>query len=148
MVRFASSIGNQEIDPELENYFHNQFVANYLRSRRFKTSNGLIDDEFMCFRALSDQVYGDQKYFFDILTELCQYLGIYEVTINQKVENFGRFQECKILKAFSFIYECKINVHQIDREPIAICERARSTREINILFLNGRYSSLIKDLYY
>jgi hypothetical protein len=142
--RYASlsKIIKQEIKFKLES--DQKLIENYFRERGFKITNELIGDEFMCLRALSDQVYGDQKYFVDILTELCQYLGIYEATVDQGIEKSGRFQECKILKAFSLIYECKINVHQIDKEPITIGENTKSTREINILFCNNRYTSLIR----
>jgi hypothetical protein len=42
----------------------------------FEITNGLIDDEYLFFRALSNEFYGHQKFFVDIIRELSQYLGV------------------------------------------------------------------------
>ena len=93
---------------------------------------------------LSDEFFGHQNYFVDIIRNLCLYLGIFEARVNQRIENTGRFQDCELLRSFSLIYRCQINVHQIDREVIRIGENGKNTRVINILFHNNRYASLIR----
>jgi len=110
----------------------------------FNIANGLIDDEYLFFRALSDEFFGHQNYFVDIIRNLCLYLGIFEARVNQRIENTGRFQDCELLRSFSLIYRCQINVHQMDREVIRIGENGKNTRVINILFHNNRYASLIR----
>jgi hypothetical protein len=138
MVRFASSIVNQEtLHPR-------ETITYFLRRRGFKTSNEIIEDEYLLFRVLSDQHFGDQIFFVDIISAICQYQGIYEASVDQRIVNSGRFQECKILRAFSLIYECNINLHQIGQELIIIGESAKPTREIDVLFYNNRYTSLVR----
>jgi hypothetical protein len=131
LVRWASLMFNleildkNEIDVELKKYFEKTFVENYLKVRGFKATRGLITDEFLFFRALSDQFYGDQKYFLVIQKKLSQHLGIDMARVDQRLEIPRRFQEFEILRAFSLIYECKINVHQLDTEHTIVPEKSR-----------------------
>jgi hypothetical protein len=145
-VIFGQEIENplNEIDSELEKFYDKKFVENYFSKIGFNAIKELINDDFMCFRALSDEFYGDEKYYSVIHKKICQHLKINEAKMDKTLEKSGKFQECEVLNAFSFIYECKINIHQIDKDLITIDVNIESLREINILFYNNRYASLIR----
>ena len=121
-----------------------KFVENYFSKIGFNSIKELVNDDFVCFRALSDEFYGDERYYLVIHKKICQHLKINEVRIDKTLEKSGKFDQCEVLNAFSFIYECKINMHQIDKDVITIDANIESLREINILFFNNRYASLIK----
>jgi ankyrin repeat protein len=145
-VIFGQEIENplNEIDSELEKFYDKKFVENYFSKIGFNAIKELVNDDFMCFRALSDEFYGDEKYYSVIHKKICQHLKINEAKMDKTLEKSGKFQECEVLNAFSFIYECKINIHQIDKDLITIDVNIESLREINILFYNNRYASLIR----
>jgi hypothetical protein len=134
-----------EIDGELENILDNELIENFSKEKGFSVY-GLKKDENCLFRALSDEFFGTDKLFLTVRGKISQDLKQSSDMIDdslKKIELLGNFQENEILKAFSNIYDCKINIYQVKKELIAI-KNNRTTREINILYHKGQYSSLRK----
>ena len=132
-----------EIDKELENCFDKELIDNYFKEKGFRL-NEMINDENNLFRALSDEFFGNQKFFLVIRDKICQYLKQNSLNV-LSMQSSENFQENEILNAFSRIYYCKINIHQVNKIPITIKDEI-ANREINILHHKRIFSGLIKTL--
>ncbi len=134
-----------EIDGELENILDNELIENFSKENGFRVY-GFEKDANCLFRALSDEFFGTAKLFLTVREKISQNLKHSSDMIDdslKKIEILGNFRENEILKAFSNIYDCKINIYQVKKELITIKSNC-TTREINILFHKGQYSSLRK----
>ena len=159
LVNLAKSMFREEIQNPLnevdclyEKYLTKDFYEKYISEKYFRDMGknlrvNFIENDNCCLRVLSDEWYGHDRHYLDIRTEISLYLNKDPKEVDeliQNMENFKNFDESDVLKAFSMIYNCKINIYQVNKPLITIdCQPNCNWREISILFHKNIYASLI-----
>ena len=155
LIRLANSISNKmggsdmredplnEIDFVLSKY-KDQKELNAFYIRIGFMLNEIKRDEKSCFRALSDEFYGWDKYHEKIHTQLREHLQPTNIDQCMEIsETTGDFRNNIVLSAFCDLYQCELNIYQIYKE-ITTFRGKQAVRDINILFHKKRYASLIR----
>ena len=138
----------EEIDPELDNFLDKKLLDDTFREKGFRIFK-LTSDEYSCFRALSYEFYGSDKFHEIIRDKIYEHLKKeFSLDYLREIERLDNFGTSAILKTFSFLYECQVNIHRLFKNLITINETNQNfqKRVINILYHQNHYSSLIKDV--